>query len=162
AYGVAATDPGADGYQSVLSLLVAAVCGRGAFYYATMAAVVAALCLSANTSFADFPRLCRLLAEDRFLPGTFAERGRRLVFSTGLLVLAVLAGALLVAFGGITDKLIPLFAIGAFLAFTLSQGGMVVHWRHSHEPGARRFMLVNGAGAIATGATLVVVSISKF
>jgi amino acid transporter len=159
AYDIGATDPGAAGYQSVLSMLVAAVLGRGALYYVTMAAIVAVLALSANTSFADFPRLCRLLAEDRYLPGTFAERGRRLVFSVGVIVLAVLAGALLIAFGGITDKLIPLFAIGAFLAFTLSQAGMVVHWK---KVKARRFMLVNAAGAIATGATLVVVCVSKF
>jgi amino acid transporter len=159
AYDIGATDPGAPGYQSVLSMLIAAVTGRGAFYYVTMGAIVAVLALSANTSFADFPRLCRLMADDRYLPGTFAERGRRLVFSTGILVLAVLAGALLVAFGGITDKLIPLFAIGAFLAFTLSQAGMVVHWK---KLGQLRFMLVNGAGALATGATLVVVSVSKF
>ncbi|MFT3692248.1 MAG: APC family permease [Kofleriaceae bacterium] len=159
AYGITATDPTAAGYQSVLSQLIAAVCGRGFVYYATMAAIVCVLCLSANTSFADFPRLCRLLAEDRYLPGTFAERGRRLVFSTGIIVLAVLAAALLVAFGGITDKLIPLFAIGAFLAFTLSQLGMVIHWVRERD---RRSMLVNGAGALATGITLVVVSISKF
>jgi amino acid transporter len=162
AYGVGATDPGLEGYQSVLSMLVAAVFGRGAFYYVTMGSIVAVLCLSANTSFADFPRLCRLLAEDRYLPGTFAERGRRLVFSTGIIVLAVLAGALIVGFGGITDKLIPLFAIGAFLAFTLSQAGMVWHWKKLGGAHARRFMVVNGAGAIATGATLVVVAISKF
>jgi amino acid transporter len=162
AYGIAATDPGAAGYQSVLSMLIAAVAGRGAFYYVTMAAIVAVLALSANTSFADFPRLCRLLAEDRYLPGMFAERGRRLVFSVGIIVLAVLAGALLVAFGGITDKLIPLFAIGAFLAFTLSQAGMVAHWKKLAVPHRTRFMLINGAGAIATGATLVVVSVSKF
>jgi len=162
AYNIGATDPGAEGYQSVLSMLIAAVVGRGVFYYIAMAAIVAVLALSANTSFADFPRLCRLLAEDRYLPGSFAERGRRLVFSTGIIVLAVLAGALIVAFGGITDKLIPLFAIGAFLAFTLSQAGMVVHWKKVDAPGSRRSMLVNAAGAIATGATLVVVSVSKF
>jgi len=162
AYGIGATEPGTAGYQSVLSMLVAAVFGRGAFYYAAMAAITAVLALSANTSFADFPRLCRLLAEDRYLPGTFAERGRRLVFSTGILVLTALSGALLVVFGGITDRLIPLFAIGAFLAFTLSQAGMVAHWRKLGGRGARRSMLINGAGAIATGATLVVVAVSKF
>jgi hypothetical protein len=102
------------------------------------------------------------MAEDRYLPGTFAERGRRLVFSTGIIVLALLAGALLVAFGGITDDLIPLFAIGAFLAFTLSQAGMVMHWKRTGGPGSTRFMLINGAGALATGATLVVVCVSKF
>ncbi len=162
AYGIGATEPGTEGYQSVLSMLVAAVLGRGAFYYVTIGAVVAVLALSANTSFADFPRLCRLLAEDRYLPGTFAERGRRLVFSTGIFVLTALSGALLVVFGGITDRLIPLFAIGAFLAFTLSQAGMVAHWRRLGGRGARRSMLINGAGAIATGATLVVVAVSKF
>lgn len=162
AYGIGATEPGSAGYQSVLSMLVAAVFGRGPLYYVTMAAVVAVLALSANTSFADFPRLCRLLAEDRYLPGMFAERGRRLVFSAGILVLTALASALLIAFGGITDRLIPLFAIGAFLAFTLSQAGMVGHWRRLGGRGARRSMLINGAGAIATGVTLVVVAVSKF
>ena len=162
AYGIAATEPGADGYQSVLSLLIAAVLGRGVFYYVTMAAIVAVLALSANTSFADFPRLCRVLADDRYLPGSFAERGRRLVFSNGIILLSVLAGALLIGFGGITDRLIPLFAIGAFLAFTLSQAGMVAHWRRTGGPGARRSTVINAAGAIATGATLVVVTISKF
>ena len=162
AYDIGATEPGSAGYQSVLSMLIAAVLGRGTLYYVTMAAVVAVLALSANTSFADFPRLCRLLAEDRYLPGAFAERGRRLVFSAGILVLTALAGALLVVFGGITDRLIPLFAIGAFLAFTLSQAGMVAHWRKLGGAGARRSMLINGAGAVATGATLVVVAVSKF
>jgi amino acid transporter len=162
-YAIGATDPGAPGYQSVLSMLVAAVLGRGALYYVAMVAVVAVLALSANTSFADFPRLCRLLAEDRYLPGAFAARGRRLVFSTGIIVLAALAAILLIAFGGITDRLIPLFAIGAFLAFTLSQAGMVAHWRKQAGGAiARRFMLVNAAGTLATGATLVVVAVSKF
>ncbi|HTR53410.1 MAG TPA: APC family permease [Kofleriaceae bacterium] len=161
-YHIGATDPGAVGYQSVLSMMIAAVAGRGVFYYAAMGAIVAVLALSANTSFAGFPRLCRLLADDRYLPGTFAERGRRLVFSSGIIVLAVLAGALLLAFGGITDKLIPLFAIGAFLAFTLSQAGMVVHWMRVGGANAHRNILLNGAGALATGVTLVVVSVSKF
>jgi amino acid transporter len=162
AYGIAATDPDSDSYQSVLSMLIAAVFGRGVFYYAAITAIVAVLALSANTSFAGFPRLCRMLADDRYLPDSFAERGRRLVFSTGIIVLAVLAGALLVAFGGITDRLIPLFAIGAFLAFTLSQAGMVQHWRKTGGRHARTGMLINGAGAIATGLTLVVVTVSKF
>jgi hypothetical protein len=162
AYGVSATDPGQDGYESILSQLTRAVIGRGAPYYVTMTSVVAVLALSANTSFADFPRLCRVLALDRFLPDTFAVRGRRLVFSYGVIVLALVSGLLLVAFGGITDRLIPLFAIGAFLAFTLSQAGMVQHWRRIGGPGARRSLYVNGLGAIATGITLVVVVVSKF
>ena len=103
--------------------------GRGWFYYVTLASVLAVLCLSANTSFVDFPRLCRLIARDDFLPRGFAAVGRRLVYSLGILFLAVAAGLLLAAFGGITDRLIPLYAVGAFLAFTLSQAGMVMHWR---------------------------------
>jgi amino acid transporter len=149
AYGIAATVPGEAGYQSILSMLVAAVFGRGAFYYATMASIVAVLALSANTSFADFPRLCRVLAEDRFLPGSFVSRGRRLVFSWGITTLAVLSGLLLIVFGGITDRLIPLFAIGAFLAFTLSQAGMVQHWRRVGGPEVRRSILINGLGAVS-------------
>jgi amino acid transporter len=166
AYGIGATDPAHDGYESVLSQLTRAVAGRGVFYYVTMASVVAVLALSANTSFADFPRLCRVLALDRFLPDTFALRGRRLVFSYGVIVLALLSGGLLILFGGVTDRLIPLFAIGAFLAFTLSQIGMVQHWRRLSARGTgetgRHSMWINGIGAVATGVTLVVVLISKF
>jgi amino acid transporter len=162
AYGIAATEPGQDGYQSIISMLTAAVVGRGTFYYVTMGSVVAVLALSANTSFADFPRLCRVLALDRYLPDTFATRGRRLVFSYGVIVLAVLSGLLLVTFGGVTDRLIPLFAVGAFLAFTLSQAGMVQHWRKTGGPGARHSLWINGLGAVATGVTLAIVVISKF
>jgi amino acid transporter len=161
-YGIGATDPGAAGYESVLSQLARAVLGRGVGYYVTMGSVVAVLALSANTSFADFPRLCRVIALDRFLPDTFAIRGRRLVFSYGVFVLALLSGALLVAFGGVTDRLIPLFAIGAFLAFTLSQAGMVQHWRRIGGTAKHRSMWINGIGAVATGVTLVVVVVSKF
>jgi amino acid transporter len=162
AYGIAATDPGQPGYQSIISMLVSAVAGRGVFYYVTIASVVAVLALSANTSFAGFPRVCRVLAEDRFLPDSFAIRGRRLVYSQGIVVLAGLSGALLIAFGGITDRLIPLFAIGALLAFTMSQAGMVAHWRRVGGPEARRSLPINAAGAIATGITVVVVAVSKF
>jgi amino acid transporter len=161
-YSIVATPPGEEGYESVLSQLTGAVLGRGVPYYVTMGSVVAVLALSANTSFADFPRLCRVLALDRFLPDTFAVRGRRLVFSYGVIVLAVVSGLLLVVFGGVTDRLIPLFAIGAFLAFTLSQAGMVQHWRRTGGPGKRRSMWINGVGALATGITLVVVVVSKF
>jgi amino acid transporter len=161
-YGIGATAPGRAGYQSVLSILVGAVVGRGAFYYLTMAAIGTVLALSANTSFAGFPRLCRVLAEDGFLPDVFAVRGRRLVFSQGIVTLAVLSGGLLIGFGGVTDRLIPLFAIGALLAFTLSQAGMVQHWRLHREPGFRRSALINGLGALATGVTLLVVAVSKF
>ena len=146
AYGIQATDPGRPGYQSVISMLVAAVAGRGVFYYFTVISVLVILSLSANTAFADFPRLCKAVAHDGFLPHSFGFRGRRLVFSQGIYVLAVLTAVLLIMFGGVTDRLIPLFAIGAFLAFTLSQAGMVAHWRRVRGPGSIRSMLINEIG----------------
>ncbi len=103
-----------------------------------------------------------MIAQDGFLPGAFAHRGRRLVYSQGILVLAALSAALLIGFGGITDNLIPLFAVGAFLAFTLSQAGMVAHWWRLGGPHARKSMVINGTGAVCTGVTLVVVLVSKF
>ena len=162
AYGIQATDPGQPGYQSVLSLLLAAVSGRGGFYYVSMASILLVLALSANTAFADFPRLCRAIAQNNYLPHSFATRGRRLVYTQGILVLAVLAAALLIIFGGVTDRLIPLYAVGAFLAFTLSQAGMVGHWRRVGGKGATRSMLINGLGALATGITVIVVLVAKF
>ncbi len=162
AYGIQATDPNQPGYQSVISMLVAAVAGRGLFYYFTIGSVLVILSLSANTAFADFPRLCKAVSHDGFLPHSFGFRGRRLVYSEGIYVLAVLAGILLILFRGVTDNLIPLFAIGAFLAFTLSQAGMVGHWRRNPGPGAVRSMIVNGLGAVTTGLTLVVVLLAKF
>jgi amino acid transporter len=161
-YGIAATDPGQPGYQSVLSMLVAAVAGRSWFYYVTIGSVLVILSLSANTAFAGFPRLCRTVAQNNFLPHSFGHRGRRLVYTEGILVLAVLSGILIVIFGGVTDRLIPLFAIGAFLAFTLSQAGMVAHWRKKRGRGWIHSMIVNGLGAIATGITLLVVLVAKF
>jgi hypothetical protein len=162
AYGIAATDPGKPGYQSVLSLLLMAVSGRGVFYYVSIGSILVILALSANTSFADFPRLCRAIALNNYLPQSFAIKGRRLVYSQGVYVLAVLAGVLLIVFGGVTDRLIPLFAVGAFLAFTLSQAGMVGHWRRVGGPGSIRSMIVNGIGAAATGVTVIVVLSAKF
>jgi amino acid transporter len=162
AYHITATDPGSPGYQSILSLLTEAIVGRGIFYYVTIAAILLVLCLSANTSFADFPRVCRTVSQDGFLPALFAVRGRRLVYTQGIVVLTVLAGSLLVLFNGVTDKLIPLFAIGAFLAFTLSQAGMVMHWARSKERNARLSAAVNGTGAIATAITFLIVIVTKF
>lgn len=162
AYGIVATDPGLPGYQSVLSMLLAAVSGRGVFYYISIGSILLVLALSANTAFADFPRLCRAIAQNNYLPHSFATRGRRLVYSQGILVLSVLAGILLILFGGVTDRLIPLFAIGAFLAFTLSQAGMVGHWRRVGGPGSVRSIIVNGLGATVTGITVVVVLVAKF
>jgi amino acid transporter len=163
AYQLGAMDQLRPGYQSVVSQLVAAVAGRGVLYYVTVGSVLAVLCLSANTSFADFPRLCRMIAEDGFLPRSFAHVGRRLVYSNGILVLAALSAVLLIVFGGITDRLIPLFAVGAFSAFTLSQAGMVAHWRRTGGGGhARVAMALNGVGAVATGAALAVILVAKF
>ena len=162
AYGIGATDPGASGYQSILSQLTGAVMGRGWFYYVTIGSILAALALSANTSYADFPRLTRAIALQDYLPHVFLIRGRRLLYSHGVYALVGFTGLLLVAFGGVTDRLIPLFAIGAFLAFTLSQAGMVMHWKRQGGKGSLRRMIINSVGAIATGLTLLIVLLAKF
>jgi amino acid transporter len=162
AYGIGATDPASSGYQSVLSMLISAVMGRGIFYYIAIASILAVLALSANTSFADFPRLTRAIAERDYLPHVFKVRGRRLLYSHGIYALVGFTAVLLIVFGGVTDRLIPLFAIGAFLAFTLSQAGMVVHWQRTRTDGWRHRMAINGVGSVATGITLVVVLVAKF
>ena len=162
AYGIAATDPGAPGYQSVLSQLLAAVAGKGWFYWVSIGSILVVLSLSANTAFADFPRLARAIASNGYLPHAFVLRGRRLVFAQGVYALALLTGLLLIIFGGVTDRLIPLYAVGAFLAFTLSQAGMVVHWRRHGEERAAHNMFLNGLGALATGITTAVVLVAKF
>jgi amino acid transporter len=161
-YGILAMDPANAGYQSVLSLLISAVFGRGIFYYLTIGSILLVLSLSANTAFADFPRLCRAIAHNNYLPHVFSYRGRRLVYTYGIVVLAVLTGALLVIFQGITDRLIPLYAIGAFLAFTLSQAGMVGHWFKKRAKHWEKSAFVNGLGAVVTGITACVVLVAKF
>lgn len=159
AYHISAVNPG-PGYQSVLSQLTAAVVGRNFFYLLTIGSVLLVLSFSANTAFADFPRLCRLIAQDGYLPVPLAERGRRLVFTWGITTLALLCAGLLILFDGVTDRLIPLFAIGAFLAFTLSQAGMVEHWRR--RAGSRLHIFLNALGAVATAGTVVIVTLTKF
>ena len=161
-YGIAATDPGRPGYQSLLSMLIAAVFGKGVFYYLTIASILFVLSLSANTAFADFPRLCRAISQNNYLPHAFGYRGRRLVYTYGIVVLAVLTGFLLIVFGGVTDRLIPLYAVGAFLAFTLSQFGMVMHWRKNRGPHWMKSAFVNGLGGTVTGITVIVVLVAKF
>jgi len=161
-YGIAATDPGQPGYQSVLSMLTASVFGKGVYYYLAIGSILVVLSLSANTAFADFPRLCRAIAQNNYLPHAFGYRGRRLVYTYGIVVLAVLCGGVLILFGGITDRLIPLYAVGAFLAFTLSQAGMVMHWRKNRGPNWLKSALVNGLGAVVTGITTGVVLVAKF
>ncbi|HEY6337323.1 MAG TPA: APC family permease [Candidatus Sulfotelmatobacter sp.] len=161
-YGIAATDPGQPGYQSVLSLLTGAVFGKGIFYYLTMGSILVVLSLSANTAFADFPRLCRAIAQNNYLPHVFGYRGRRLVYTYGIVILALLCGGVLILFGGVTDRLIPLYAVGAFLAFTLSQAGMVMHWWRNRGAHWLKSAMVNGLGALVTGVTTLVVLVAKF
>jgi amino acid transporter len=161
-YGIGATDPNGAGYQSVLSQLTSAVMGRGWFYYVTIGSILLVLSLSANTAFADFPRLTKAIATHDYLPHVFTLRGRRLLHSHGIYALVIFTASLLILFGGITDRLIPLYAIGAFLAFTLSQSGMVVHWWKNKGPGSTGRMVVNGIGATATGLTTLVVLVAKF
>jgi amino acid transporter len=163
AYGITAMEPEVHNYQSVLSILTTAVFGRGWFYYVTMGSVLLALSLSANTAFADFPRLARAISVHDYLPHVFTIRGRRLLYSHGVYALTTFTAIILILFGGVTDKLIPLYAIGAFLAFTLSQAGMVVHWlKLEKHPGRLWHAFVNGFGAVATGITLIVVLVAKF
>jgi amino acid transporter len=134
----------------------------GWFYYVVQAATAAILVLAANTSFADFPRLSSLLARDRFLPRQFANRGDKLVFSNGIIILAVFSGILVVVFGGDTSRLIPLYAVGVFLSFTLSQLGMVRRWYATKSGRWRKSLAVNAVGATATFIVLCVFIITKF
>ena len=164
-YGIAATDPEKAGYESVLSMLTRAVMGHGWFYYVTIAGVLLVLALSANTAFADFPRLTRAIAHNDYMPHVFLLRGRRLLYSWGIYILVALTALLLIIFRGVTDRLIPLYAIGAFMAFTLSQAGMVMHWWKQDRTKTRGIglkMLMNGLGAFATGITTLVVLVAKF
>jgi amino acid transporter len=160
AYHIGATPPGGPGYESVLSQLTAAIAGKGIFYYITLGSILLVLALSANTAFADFPRLARSIALRNYLPHVFILRGRRLLYSHGIIALVFFTATLLVLFGGVTDRLIPLYAIGAFLAFTLSQAGMVLHWRKQGNATGR--MVINGIGAVATGMTTLIVLVAKF
>jgi|HubBroStandDraft_5_1064220.scaffolds.fasta_scaffold10778_4 amino acid transporter len=163
AYGVTAMDPDASNYQSVLSIEVAAVFGRNWFYFLTMGSVLAALSFSANTAFADFPRMARAIAMKDYLPHVFLLRGRRLLFSHGIYALTGFTALILILFDGVTDRLIPLYALGAFLAFTLSQAGMVKHWMKTKDAKHRHVkMFLNGLGATATGITLIIVLTTKF
>lgn len=161
-YHIGATPPDAPGYQSVLSQITFAVLGRNWFYYLTMGTVLVAVSLAANPAFQDFPRLAKAIAEHNYLPHVFLLRGRRLLHSWGIYALVFLSTVILVLFGGITDRLIPLYAIGVFMAFTLSQAGMVVHWYRRRGSGWLRHAAVNGIGAVATGLTLLIVLVAKF
>jgi len=148
--------------QTVLSQLGHHVFGDGAAYFALQYSTFCLLILAANTAFNDFPRLVGILAHDRYVPGQFAARGDRLAYSNGIIALGVVAALLLAAFDGDTHALIPLYAIGVFVCFTLSQGGMVVHWRRTREDGWRWRALLNGFGALATAIVAVIQIATKF
>jgi amino acid transporter len=163
-YGIMAMDPALPGYQTLLSLIVMAVFGRSWFFHFTMWTIFLALTLSANTAFADFPRVTRAVAMNDYLPHVFTLRGRRLLFSAGIYALTALTAIILIIFSSNIDSIIALYAIGAFMAFTLSQAGMVVHWRKQGAEHKGRYwhMFVNGTGAIATGITTMIVLAAKF
>jgi amino acid transporter len=152
----------AGSQETILSALARRLLGSGLAYLLIQSCTMLILVVAANTSFAGFPRLAAILARDGFLPRQLTSLGDRLVFTNGILILAVAGGALIFAFNGDTHALIPLFAIGAFLAFTLSQAGMVVHWWRERGKGWWLKSIVNGVGALATTITVIVVVISKF
>ena len=148
--------------ETVVSQLARGVFnGRGFPYYAVQAVTMLILVLAANTAYADFPRLSSIIARDGYLPRQFMNQGDRLAFSNGIIVLSVFAILLLVVFGGDTHALIPLYMIGVFVSFTLSQAGMVMHWRRLRTPGWRSSATINGIGAIVTGIVLLVVAVTK-
>ncbi|HMD46626.1 MAG TPA: APC family permease, partial [Acidimicrobiales bacterium] len=148
--------------QTVLSVVMSKAVGRGWAYYIVSLAITIALALAANTSFGSLPVLTSLLARDDYLPHLFSLRDDRLTFGNGIIFLTVFSGALLVAVGGNTNTLIPLFAIGVFIGFTLSQSGLVVHWRRTRPPGWKRRAAVNGTGAVVTAVATVVFLLTKF
>jgi amino acid transporter len=148
--------------ETILSALAHRILGGNPLYYLVQTSTLLVLAVAANTSFADFPRLASIMARDGFLPRPLSNLGDRLVFSNGMLLLAITAGLLVVAFRGDSHSLVPLFAVGAFLAFTMSQAGMVVHWLRERGPGWRSKMAINAAGALTTAMTLGIVAFSKF
>ncbi len=149
--------------STVMSQLGGAVFGDGTIlFWVLQLATAGILTLAANTAYADFPRLSSIIARDGYLPRQLANRGDRLVFSNGVVVLALAAGLLIVAFGGVTNALIPLYAVGVFTSFTLSQAGMVRHHQKERDRGWRRNVTINGVGAVATFVVLLIVGITKF
>lgn len=148
--------------ESVISQLGHAIYGSGVFYYIFQFATMGILVVAANTAFADFPRLASILARDNYMPHQFSFRGDRLAFTVGISALGGVAGLLIFAFQGDTHALIPLYAVGVFLAFTLSQLGMVMHWRKLKTPGWKRNAIINGVGAVATAVILTIAAVTKF
>lgn len=148
--------------DTVLSQLANHIFGRGVLYYIFQYSTFAILVLAANTAFADFPRLSGILATDGYMPRQFAARGDRLAFSNGIIALGVIAGIILAVFNGQTHALVPLYAVGVFVCFTLSQAGMVIHWRRTKGPGWKWKSALNGFGAIATGIVSILQVVTKF
>ncbi|HEU5097869.1 MAG TPA: APC family permease [Roseiflexaceae bacterium] len=148
--------------ESVVSQVARAVVGTRSFYFIIQMATALILVLAANTAYADFPRLASILSRDRFLPRQFASRGDRLVFSNGILVLGLLAALLIIIFDAREQAMLPLYAIGVFISFTLSQGGMVSHWLRTREPGWQRSVVMNGVGATLTAIVFMVIIVTRF
>jgi amino acid transporter len=148
--------------QTILSLITRQVAGDGVYFWIVQVATTLILALAANTSFADFPRLSSFLARDGFMPRQFAFRGERLAFTTGIIALSLLATLLLLVFQASVTALIPLYTLGVFVAFTLSQSGMVVRWWRRREPGWRRGLMINGLGAATTAVIALIVASTKF
>jgi amino acid transporter len=149
--------------ETANSQLARAIFGAGSpFYFLLQIATMAILVLASNTAFADFPRLAYFLARDRYFPRQFTQRGDRLVFSNGIVVLGLIASILVVAFHAREQALLPLYAVGVFISFTISQTGMVRRWWRLRTPGWRRSALINGAGAVMTGIVMLVLAITKF
>ena len=148
--------------ETILSALAHRLIGGGPFYYLVQISTLAILAVAANTSFAGFPRVTAILAQDKFMPRQLFNIGDRLVFHNGILLLMILTAFLIVAFNGDSHALVPLFAVGAFTAFTLSQAGMVVHWFRLKDKGWQIKSAINGLGAFITAVTLLVIGVSKF
>jgi amino acid transporter len=149
-------------HETIVSQLARRLFGTGILYYEVQAVTMLILLLAANTSYADFPRLSSFMARDRFMPRQLANQGDRLVFSNGIAILTLLAVLLLGVFHGETHALIPLYAVGVFISFTLSQSGMVVHWLRLREPGWRWRVWINGVGALVTGIVMLTIAATKF
>jgi len=148
--------------ETVLSQLTRQIFTKGTIYYIIQFATSLILVLAANTSFADFPRLSSIMASDRYLPRQLSNRGDKLVFSNGILILGFMSALLIVLFRGDTHALIPLYAVGVFTAFTLSQAGMVRHWIKDKGRGWRKGIIINGLGTVTTAVVLLVIAVEKF
>jgi len=155
-------DPYPSEEKTVIAQMGLLIFGNGAIFFVLQIATALILTLAANTAYADFPRISSIIARDGYLPRQFANRGDRLVFSNGVIFLAAAAGGLIIAFGGVTNALIPLYAVGVFTSFTLSQSGMVRHHLTEREPGWRRSTVINAIGAVATFVVLIIVAVTKF